>query len=102
MFEKEAKEYSTSSKIDYVNNISITLVQQAFKDGSEFGYNEAKKGFQSEIEYAEKHCLFSDCTQIENLKKAKEIIADLLQLIPPAIRRLPTKTKVKAEQFLKE
>jgi hypothetical protein len=41
MFEKEAKEYSTSSKVDYVNNIAITLVQQAFRDGAEFGYNKA-------------------------------------------------------------
>ena len=43
MFEKEAKEYSTSSKVDYVNNIAITLVQQAFKDGAEFGYNKANE-----------------------------------------------------------
>ena len=43
MFEKEAKEYSTSSKVDYVNNIAITLVQLAFKDGAEFGFNKANK-----------------------------------------------------------
>ena len=49
MFEKEAKEYSTSSKIDYVNNISITLVQQAFKDGSEFGYNKAKEEVKQDL-----------------------------------------------------
>lgn len=40
MFEKEAKEYSTSQKIDYVNNIAITLVKQAYKDGAEFGYEQ--------------------------------------------------------------
>ena len=43
MFEKEAKEYSTSSRIDYINNIAITLVQQAYKDGAEFGYNKANE-----------------------------------------------------------
>ena len=43
MFEKEAKEYSTSSKVDYVNNIAITLVQQAYKEGAEFGYKKAKE-----------------------------------------------------------
>ena len=43
MFEKESEEYSTSSKVDYVNNIAITLVQQGFKDGSEFGYNKANE-----------------------------------------------------------
>ena len=46
MFEKEAKEYSTSSKVDYVNNIAITLVQLAFKDGAEFGYQKAQKEMQ--------------------------------------------------------
>lgn len=40
-------------------------------------------------------------TELEHkVEQAKEIIVDLLQLIPPAIRRLPTKTKVNAEQFL--
>jgi len=43
MFEKGAEEYSTSSKVDYVNNIAITLVQQAYKDGAEFGYNKANE-----------------------------------------------------------
>ena len=43
MFEKDAEEYSTSSKVDYVNNIAITLVQQAYKDGAEFGYNKANE-----------------------------------------------------------
>ena len=43
MFEKEAEEYSTSSKVDYINNIAITLVQQAFKEGAEFGYNKANE-----------------------------------------------------------
>lgn len=43
MFEKEAKEYSTSSKVDYVNNIAITLVEQAYKDGAKFGYNKANE-----------------------------------------------------------
>ena len=43
MFEKEAEEYSTSSKVDYINNIAITLVQQAYKDGAEFGYNKANE-----------------------------------------------------------
>ena len=43
---KEAKEYSTSSKVDYVNNIAITLVQLAFKDGAEFGYKKAKEEMQ--------------------------------------------------------
>ena len=46
MFEKEVKEYSTSSKVDYVNNIAITLVQLAFKDGAEFGYKKAQKEMQ--------------------------------------------------------
>ena len=43
MFEKEAEEYSTSSKVDYVNNKAITLVQQAYKDGAEFGFNKANE-----------------------------------------------------------
>ena len=43
MFEEEAREYSTSSKIDYVNNIAITLVQQAYKDGAVFGYEKGMK-----------------------------------------------------------
>ena len=43
MFEKEAEEYSTSSKVDYINNIAITLVQQAYKNGAEFGYNKANE-----------------------------------------------------------
>lgn len=43
MFEKEAEKYSTSSNVDYVNNIAITLVQQAYKDGAEFGYNKANE-----------------------------------------------------------
>lgn len=65
------------------------------------GYNEAKKGFKEEIEYAEKHCLFSDCTQNENLKKAKEIIEELMmtdQFDEKGINELYDKT----EQFLKE
>lgn len=43
MFEKEAEEYSTSSKVDYVNNIAITLVQQAYKNGAVFGYEKGMK-----------------------------------------------------------
>ena len=43
MFEKEAEIYSTSSKIDYVNNIAITLVQQAYKEGAVFGYEKGIK-----------------------------------------------------------
>ena len=43
MFEKEAKDYSISSKVDYINNIAITLVQRAFKDGAELGYTKANE-----------------------------------------------------------
>ena len=43
MFEKEAKDYSISSKVDYINNIAITLVQRALKDGVEFCYNKANE-----------------------------------------------------------
>lgn len=46
MFEKEAKEYSTSPKVDYVNNIAITLVKQAYKEGAKFGYQKAKEEMQ--------------------------------------------------------
>lgn len=50
MFEQEAKDYSVSSKVDHVNNIAITLVQQAFKDGAEFGYNKANEWHKQEVE----------------------------------------------------
>ena len=46
MFEKEAKEYSTSPKVDYVNNIAITLVKQAYKEGATFGYQQAMEEMQ--------------------------------------------------------
>lgn len=55
MFEKEAEEYSTSSKVDYINNIAITLVQQAFKDGAEFGYNKA-----NEWHYVKEGCKYPE------------------------------------------
>jgi len=63
------------------------------------GYNEAKKGFQAEIEYAEKHCLFTDCTQNENLKKAKVLLKQFLEARNEADRY---KAEWEAEQFLKE
>lgn len=63
MFEKEAEVYSTSSKVDYVNNIAITLVQQAYKDGAEFGYEKGMKIRNGKIPRACSNCKSKDtCT----------------------------------------
>lgn len=56
MFDEEAKKYSVNPKIDY-RKISIDLVQQAFKDGAEYGYNIGYRKamtIRTEIEQAEK------------------------------------------------
>ena len=94
MFEKEAKDYSISSKVDYINNIAITLVQRAFKDGAEFGYNKAKEELERRIAsqrgtirvYNNK--LKARLEQVERLKqenkkltKAKEIIKKFLEFV---------------------
>ena len=60
MFEKEAEEYSTSSKVDYINNIAITLVQQAYKDGAVFGYKKGIKIRNGKIPRACSNCKSKD------------------------------------------
>jgi len=71
MFEKEAKEYSTSSRIDYVNNIAITLIQQTYRDAAEFGYNKGK----AELEEV-----------TARLEKQKEINKELVDLQEETIK----------------
>lgn len=84
MFEKEAEEYAMLNARQYIHNEGIGFctseeeIKQAYQQGAEFGYNKCD----------------------EQLVKAKEIIKDLLQVLPKEnIEGVYEVTEV-AEQFL--
>lgn len=115
---QKAEEYSTRSKVDYINNIAITLVQQAYKDGAEFGYNKANtKELQEENERLKKDSEENqDLATIAymqgagkykaKLDEAKEIISAYIALVNRLhnvkIFNIDEKLWKKAENFLEK
>lgn len=72
MFEKESEEYTKHWIVDEDSN---ALMQEAFQDGAEFGYNKAKE--ELEEKYKETFCnlemnLNSVTERLEELKKVNE------------------------------
>lgn len=120
MFEKEAEEYCIHQSLleDVRDNIC-----KAFEDGAEFGYNKANewhypskgeypkenaelksKNCWKTCEYAEpKSQLISQHIQdIERLTKAKEIIKEMLSILPKENIEGVYEITEEAEQFISE
>ena len=80
--EEKAEEYAEKLIEHKMANHDIFVKEKAKEEIVNVymaGYNEAKKGFKEEIEYAEKHCLFSDCIQNENLNEAKALLKRVIE-----------------------
>ena len=81
MFEKEAEEYAIENWEYYEEGKNDSKeLKQAYQQGAEFGYNKAN----------------------ERLTKAKEIIRDLLQVLPKENIEGIYEITEEAEQFLRE
>lgn len=81
MFEKEADEYATENYEYYEEGKNDSKeLKQAYQQGAEFGYNKAN----------------------ERLTKAKEIIEEMLSILPKENIEGVYEITEEAEQFLRE
>ena len=105
MFEQEASEYAKPfhdmTRYDYVEE--RTHVKEAFQKGAEFGYNKAmnEQGYKVASAYDEGVAVGRDRTKTE-LTKAKEIIKELLGVLPKENIEGIYEATEEAEHFLKE
>ena len=104
MFEKESEEYAVLNARQYIHNEDIGFctseeeVRQAYQKCAEFGYNKEKRELEEENAELKEQCLIlADCDTCyspckndnvemkKQLTKAKEIIGNLLGLLPDEV-----------------
>ena len=85
MFEKEAQEYTCLNARQYIHNDAIGFctnqeeVRQAYQNGADFGYNKCR----------------------EQLTKAKELIKEMLSILPKENIEGVYEITEEAEQFIR-
>ena len=112
MFEKEAEEYAIENWEHYEEGQNDSkALKQAYLAGAEFGYNKAKD---ENAELKEQCSILADCNTChsscknenaemkEQLTKAKELIKEMLSILPKENIEGVYEITEKAEEFIRE
>ena len=111
MFEKEAEDSFKCKKVLYKWETDKHSYIDGFEDGAEFGYNKCNTELEKENKFLKEQCLIladgnvcsSTCSEIKKqLSKAKELIRDLLQVLPKENIEGVYEITEEAEQFIRE